>query len=131
MQKSTLRCYDCFKVYGLRLDNRPSNSLLEPPEAPNVSPLPDSAKIRVGEDGRIHGVDGMLDQIAGALAKHAGPMLVRDVIPVLKSDTVLQRNLATQVGKAAANELRPWMILGAVFSAVLVGVHLYRLHRDR
>lgn len=88
--------------------------------------VPESAQIRVGEGGYIHGVDGMLDQIGGALMKHAGPMIVRDVLPVVRSDQGLQTRIGAAVGEAAASELAPWVALGAGALAVIAVVQVIR-----
>lgn len=104
----------------------------EPPRAEPLTPRsPNGADIRVGKDGRIQGVDGMLDQIAGALSRHAGPMLVRDVLPAVREDTALQTRVGAAVGQAMASRLAPWIALGAGALGVLAVVHVVRWRRDR
>jgi hypothetical protein len=97
------------------------------PHVPSPAPrLPPSAEIRVGENGRIHGVDGMLDQIAGALVKQARPLLVNDVIPVLRHDANMQTRIGSAIGQAVAAEYKPWIVLGAGALAVLAIVAVAR-----
>jgi hypothetical protein len=93
--------------------------------------LPESARIRVGENGRIHGVDGMLDQIAGALVKHVRPVLASDVIPVLQHDHAMQTRVGAAIGASVAEQLKPWFILGAGALAVVAVVQVVRWHRTR
>lgn len=92
---------------------------------------PPSAEIRVGENGRIHGVDGMLDQIAGALVKHARPMLLEDVLPVVRSDVQMQQRIGAAIGKTMADELRPWIVIGTVASIALTAVGVAQWWKTR
>jgi len=95
--------------------------------APEPRPaVPESARIRVGENGYIHGVDGMLDQVGSALMKHAGPMIVRDVLPAVRADPALQTRVGQAVGEAAASELAPWVALGAGALAIMAFVSVMR-----
>jgi hypothetical protein len=93
--------------------------------------LPDSAQIRVGDRGYIHGIDGMLDQVAGALSRHAGPMIVRDVLPAVQKDHAMQIRFGTAVGQAVANEMQPWLILGAGALAVIATIQIVRWTKGR
>ena len=98
---------------------------------PAVSPADD---IRVGPNGRIHGADGMLDQIAQALTRHAGPMLARDVLPIMQRDEALQARVGQAAGVAMADTLKPWVIAGASALAVLAvieGYRFYTQHKSR
>ena len=99
---------------------------LAPPAA-----LPATEDIRVGKDGRIHGVDGMLDQIAQALTRHAGPMLARDVLPIMQRDEALQARVGQAAGVAMADTLKPWVIAGASALAVLAVIEGYRFYTQR
>lgn len=92
---------------------------------------PPSAEIRVGDNGYIHGVDGMLDQIASALTRHAGPMLVRDVLPVVRQDHELQARVGGIVGDRIAKELQPYLLIGAGALAIIAAIQLARWHRQR
>ena len=106
-----------------------------PPEPANLAAIPSapppSAEIRVGENGRIHGVDGMLDQIAGALVKHARPVLLEDVLPVVRSDVQMQQRIGAAIGKSMADELRPWIVIGTVASIALTAVGVAQWWRTR
>ena len=94
-------------------------------------PLVGADDIRVGKDGRIHGVDGMLDQIAQALTRHAGPMLARDVLPIVQRDAALQTRVGQAAGVAMAATLKPWVIAGASALAVLAVIEGYRFYTQR
>lgn len=73
----------------------------------------------------------MLDQIAQALTRHAGPMLVRDVLPAVKEDTAMQGRIGTAAGVAMAASLRPWIILGVGALGILAVLSLYRANLVR
>lgn len=125
----------------------PAPAPLSPAPAP--SPRPEDT-IRIGPDGRIQGVDGMLDQIAQALARHAGPMLARDVLPIVQRDQALQMRvgqsagaamadrlrddaaLQTRVGQAAgtvmADSIKPWVVAGASALVIVAAIQGYRLY---
>ena len=75
--------------------------------------VPESAEIKVGENGFIHGVDGMLHQVADVVMQHAGPMLVRDVLPAVRADKELQERVGTAVGEEVARQVQPWLAIGA------------------
>ena len=97
-----------------------------PGPAPIAPKNPQAAEIRVGPNGHIEGVDGMLDQICSALTRHAGPMLVRDVLPAVRQDTALQKNIGAAVGQTVASELSPWIAIGAGALGVLAIVQVLR-----
>lgn len=92
---------------------------------------PASAEIRVGENGYVHGVSGMLDQIASAVMRHAGPMLVRDVLPAVQQDEGLQRRVGQAAGTAIAEKYLPWVALGAASLTVLAAVEVMRWRERR
>ena len=102
-------------------------STATPPPRPG-SPPP-SSEIRVGENGYIHGVDGMLDQIASALTRHAGPMLRREVLPVLQRDETLQTRVGEAAGAAMAQKLLPWIIVGVGALGVLATIEVLRYRK--
>ena len=105
---------------------------LAPPLRGELSHLgPAAEDIRVGKDGRIHGVDGMLDQIAQALTRHAGPMLARDVLPIVQRDEALHTRVGQAAGVAMADRLRPWVIAGASALALLAVIEGYRFYTQR
>lgn len=89
-----------------------------------LSPPSPNPEIRVGDDGRIHGVDGMLDQIAGALMRHAGPMITRDVLPAVREDPALQTRVGQAVGQAVGQEIRPYFLVGAGALALIAAIQL-------
>ena len=94
----------------------------------------------------------MLDQIAQALTRHAGPMLARDVLPIVQRDVALQGRvgqaagaamadrlkndeaLQTRVGQAAgtamADSIKPWVIAGAAALTVIAAIQGYRLYKS-
>ena len=99
-----------------------------PLAAPPVTASARVEDIRVGKDGRIHGVDGMLDQIAQALTRHAGPMLALDVLPIVQRDEALQTRVGQAAGVAMADTLKPWVIAGVSALAVLAAIEGYRFY---
>lgn len=94
--------------------------------APITPRAPNAPDIRVGPNGHIQGVDGMLDQIASALTRHAGPMLVRDVLPAVQSDVAMQERMGAAAGQAMADKILPWVTLGAGALGVLALVQLLK-----
>lgn len=117
-------------------------SRLPPPNPSRIAPynpyaqgagtgLPESSQIRVGENGYIHGVDGMLDQIGGALMKHAGPMIVRDVLPAFQQDKQLQVTIGAAMGRSIAEELQPWIVVGVGAISIIAIVQFARWHGSK
>ena len=94
------------------------------------TPTIPSSDIRVGENGYIHGVDGMLDQIASALTRHAGPMLRRDVLPALQADTSMQTRVGQAAGAAMAQRLLPWIVAGVGALGIVAAVEILRYRRE-
>lgn len=89
--------------------------------APPVSsvPAPSPAPIYVGSNGYIHGIDGMLDQISGALVKQA--------MPIIQQDRSMQETIGYGAGKALAKPL--WVLSG--IAAVWVGWQIYQSRYPR
>ena len=83
-------------------------------------------RISLGPGGRIHGADGMLDQIAGAIAKHARPMLVADVIPAVQRDHAMQVRIGSAIGDAVAARYKPWIVLGVAALGTIAVVEILR-----
>ena len=115
----------------------PLTSVWSSPLAPPASATPPAwtpaapvteDDIRVGPGGRIHGVDGMLDQIAQALTRHAGPMFARDVLPIVQRDEALHTRVGQAAGVAMADNLRPWIIAGVGALGVLAAIEAYRFY---
>ena len=115
-----------------QLPPRASVSRVFPGASPPAAPaVPASAEIRVGENGRIHGVDGMLDQIAGALVKHARPVLVQDLLPAVQRDARMQDRVGAAIGQSMAAELRPWLVVGVGALAIVAAVQIAQWQRGR
>lgn len=76
--------------------------------------IPRSAEIVVGEDGYIHGIDGMLNQVARAFVGQAMPVVQQD------------REMQARVGAAIGAELaRPvWLLAGV--AAAYVAWQIYQ-----
>jgi len=92
-------------------------------------PAPATPDIGFAPDGTMTGVDGLLNQIAAAIAREAGP-LIRDVLlPEIRRDTALQDRIGGAAGRAAVQELKPvlWTVAGilGVVATVYV-VHTVR-----
>lgn len=86
-----------------------SSPTMAPAPAPTSAPAP----VTVGADGRISGIDGMLDQISGALLRQAKT----EILPTLQNDRELQTTVGRAIGKSLANPL--WVMAGV--AAVYVG----------
>ena len=89
------------------------------PEAPAPLQLPAST------DGRVLGVDGLLDQISGSVARQFRP----EVWPEVQRDVALQRTVGEAIGRGVGRELRPVARLAAgatVTVAALAIVHVVR-----
>lgn len=71
------------------------------PNPSTPAPTPEPATPQSAQD--------ILAQVAAAI----GPILSRDVLPVLQADHGLQERMATAAGRAAAQELKPWVMLAA------------------
>lgn len=84
-----------------------------PPAPSTTPPPPSSSDVSVGANGYIHGIDGMLDQISGALLRQAKT----EILPTLQNDRALQETIGYAAGRAMAKPL--WVIAG--IAAVFVG----------
>lgn len=82
-----------------------------------------SSNISVGANGYIHGIDGMLDQISGALLRQAKT----EILPTLQNDRELQMTVGRAAGKAMAKPL--WVIAGV--AAVYVGWVIWTHNDER
>jgi hypothetical protein len=107
------------------LDGRPMQYFIYP--AAQASSPSSAPSVGVDSTGRITGVDGMLDQIASALAGQVRTQL----LPVVQQDRDLQRTIGAAAGQAAAQELKPWVVLGAGALAAIAVVGIVRLARGR
>jgi hypothetical protein len=79
-----------------------------------ASQTPANSQIYVGNQGYIHGIDGMLDQISGAL--------VRQAMPIIQGDAQMQQNIGYAAGRALAKPL--WVMAG--IAAFYVGWSMYK-----
>ena len=99
---------------------KPHRSAGDPvPSAPTAPQLPAST------DGRVLGVDGLLDQISGSVARQ----FRAEVWPEVQRDVALQRTVGEAIGRGVGRELRPAARLAAgatVTVAALAIVHVVR-----
>lgn len=74
-----------------------------------------SPAIETLPNGAITGVDGMLDQIAGALARQAAPVVRQEIMPLILDDADMQQRVGEAAGRALADEWRPmaWVVAGS------------------
>lgn len=61
--------------------------------------------------GRLEGIDGVLDQVAAAVARQADPIIKGTIIPYVREDTDMQVRVGAAAGKALARELRPFFFV--------------------
>lgn len=100
-----------------------------PKAAPAVSaPAP---RIGVAPDGRVTGIDGMLDQVAAALMRQAQPIIESRILPALQRDKELQKTVGESIGEGTAKQLRPWVILGTLSLAALAVTAVVAVARPR
>lgn len=85
-------------------------------------PEPTLPDIRFNPDGSITGIEGLLNQIAGALGKNLMPILRQDLIPVLQEDPHMQKRIGQAIGKQLAMPL--WVLTGGVL--VYLGYKAYQ-----
>ncbi len=110
---------------------------LHPAGAPAQAPA--NSPVAIGPDGRITGISGILDQIGEAAARQAIPVLQQvvpplirnDIMPILLRDKEMQRTLGEAAGRAAAREIKPWVILIGVSLGVIAGVQVAKFVRRR
>lgn len=119
-------------VYPLRPAGQPAS----PPAPP---PAPEAPPVAIGSDGRLSGINGILDQIAEAAARQVvpiiqqtvPPILRNDVLPILQRDKEMQKTIGTAAGIASAKELKPWVILIGLSLGVIAGVQVAKYVRSR
>ena len=87
--------------------------------------VPTTADVGLDADGRIRGIDGMLDQVAGAAMRQARV----ELWPAWQADTAMQRTVGEAVGRGAASTLAPWVALGATSLAVGAAALVFRAWR--
>lgn len=104
--------------------------------APPLTPAPVGSgapmdDVKVNGDGRIAGIDGMLNQIAAALAAQAIPRVRQELLPPILADREMQATIGRAAGEAVARKLRPYAVVGALALVTIAGVQVakYRLKR--
>lgn len=75
-----------------------------------VGAIPDSAQVRIGEQGYIHGIDGMLQQVARAFMGEA--------MPHVTADREMQARVGRAIGQEVAKPL--WVLAGVAAAAGLI-----------
>lgn len=99
--------------------------------APSTTAATNGANIGLAEDGRIRGIDGMLDQVAGAAMRQARI----ELWPAWQADTAMQRTVGDAVGRGigrgAADALAPWVAIGATSLAVGAAALVFRAWHAR
>lgn len=80
-------------------------------------PIHPSAQISVGQNGYVHGIDGMLHQIAGAFVKEA--------MPVLQKDKAMQVTIGQAAGAQIAQPV--WWL--AIIAALVGGAYIYNSNK--
>jgi hypothetical protein len=103
-----------------------------PPPAPAPAPVghtiatTSAPDLRFGSDGRIVGLDAVLDQIVGAVGRQVTP-LVRDVaLPIIQRDKELQKTVGAAAGKALAQELKPFLWVGLGLLVIIAAGRIIR-----
>lgn len=97
--------------------------------APSATPAP-TPTATPDPTGRIPGIDGMLDQVAAAVARQAAPLVRTEILPVLQADRELQRTVGAAAGQAAATKLWPWFAVGAAALVVIAAASVHRSIRE-
>jgi hypothetical protein len=74
-------------------------------------------------DGRVAGMDGMLDQVAEATMRRVRT----ELWPAFAADTAMQERIGVGIGKGAGQEIKPWVVIGATALVIVAGVAVYRV----
>lgn len=72
--------------------------------------VPESARVRIGEQGYIHGIDGMLQQVARAFMGEA--------MPHVTADSEMQARVGRAIGQEVAKPL--WVLAGVAAAAGVI-----------
>lgn len=80
------------------------------PGARSAPGTPETARIRIGEHGYIHGIDGMLQQVARAF--------VGEAMPHVQGDREMQARVGRAIGQEVAKPL--WVLAGVAAAAGLI-----------
>lgn len=83
---------------------------------PTTPAAPASPAVQFTSDGRIAGIDGVLNQIAEAVSRQVVPIVRDTALPILQRDKELQRTIGDAAGRGAVKQLRPflWIIAGSI-----------------
>lgn len=85
------------------------------------------SNIALRDNGSISGIDGMLNQVAGAVTRQ-----VREqILPVVQNDRDMQRNLARGLGEGIGDKLSPAAMVAATALLVLAGCYAYKTLKKR
>lgn len=80
------------------------------------------SQMAMQSDGRIMGIDGMLDQVTDAMTRQ----VKTHILPVVQSDERLQRNLARGLGEGLGDKVKtPLMVVG-IAALVFAGAYAYK-----
>lgn len=90
-----------------------------------MASLPTLPDIRYNADGSIAGIDGLLDQIASAVARRFVPILREEILPTLQEDREMQMRIGRGIGREVAMPLWAMVVGGAIYG----GIKLYERHR--
>lgn len=95
------------------------STALPAPAAPVVAP-----DIGIGPDGKMTGIEPILDQITKSVVDNAGPMIRNQLLPVLQADKAMQREVGRAIGHAIAKHLQlpAWIAAGALATIAAVMV---------
>lgn len=80
------------------------------------------SNIALRSNGSISGIDGMLDQVAGAVTKQVRAQ----ILPVVQQDRELQRNLARGLGEGLGDKLSPAAMVAAAGLLLIGGCYAYK-----
>lgn len=83
-----------------------------------MSSPPELPDIRYNPDGSIEGIDGLLDQIAAAVAQRFIPILRHELLPVLQEDRELQMRIGRGIGREIARPLWAMAIGGVLYGSI-------------
>jgi hypothetical protein len=75
--------------------------------------------IQLGEDGRVRGIDGILDQVSEALVRQA------------RRDRALHDRIGAAVGESVSSNVAPWLALGVVALGTIAVIHLKAAKKRR
>lgn len=94
-----------------------------------TAPPPPTPPIEFTPEGHLQGIEGVLDQVMGAVTRAVAPMVQEQIYPMIQRDKELQREIGAAAGYAIARKLRApvWIAAGAL--AVIAGVMVYNAQK--